>query len=351
MNLNDLKISGINMINVSDSLKAPLIRISIKRNSETVIPIVNDLIVYVDTSSTPTSERKTFIFELSDKLAYTVNNADEFILEPIFDGTKLVMKAIVKRISGTTEVVDSKPIVLFEGINYISTNYTNATIEAVYPKNVDLVNYFLNNAIYGVDDKILTIDDIYFKDCFTDDDGDINAVFNELTVKCLSSSGGNFRIDCMGNITCNTITATSGGSIDFDSIYPVGSIYFSASATNPSSLFGGTWEQIKDKFILTAGDTYSAGSTGGNATHTHTTQGHILTINEIPSHNHGIVNFNSWGAPGSGSGYQYYPSLTDLKGNNPTDNAGGGTAHSHGNTGSSSNIPPYIAVYAWKRIA
>ena len=58
-------------------------------------------------------------------------------------------------------------------------------------------------------------------------------------------------------------------------VYPVGSIYVSVNATNPGTIFGGTWEQIKDKFILAAGDTYKAGATGGSAdavipTHTHT---------------------------------------------------------------------------------
>ena len=71
-------------------------------------------------------------------------------------------------------------------------------------------------------------------------------------------------------------------SILLDKLYPVGCIYQSAKATSPAELFGGTWEQIKDRFILAAGDTYAAGSTGGEATHT-------LTVNEMPRHNHDHV--------------------------------------------------------------
>lgn len=48
---------------------------------------------------------------------------------------------------------------------------------------------------------------------------------------------------------------------------PIGSVYISVSSTNPSTYFGGTWEQIKDKFLLCCGNTYTAGSTGGEATH------------------------------------------------------------------------------------
>lgn len=58
-------------------------------------------------------------------------------------------------------------------------------------------------------------------------------------------------------------------------VYPVGSIYMSVNDTDPSLLFHGTWERIKDRFLLASGDTYSAGSTGGEATHT-------LNINEMP---------------------------------------------------------------------
>lgn len=61
--------------------------------------------------------------------------------------------------------------------------------------------------------------------------------------------------------------------------HPVGSLYWSSKDTNPSTLFGGTWTQIKDKFVLAAGDTYSNGATGGTATVTLTTQ-------QIPSHTH-----------------------------------------------------------------
>ena len=41
--------------------------------------------------------------------------------------------------------------------------------------------------------------------------------------------------------------------LDFDKIYPIGSIYISANSTNPHDLFGGTWEQLKDRFLLGCG--------------------------------------------------------------------------------------------------
>ena len=65
-------------------------------------------------------------------------------------------------------------------------------------------------------------------------------------------------------------------------IYPVGSIYWSSNSTNPGTLFGGTWTQIKDRFILAAGDSYSNGATGGAATVT-------LTVSNMPSHSHSFT--------------------------------------------------------------
>lgn len=41
-------------------------------------------------------------------------------------------------------------------------------------------------------------------------------------------------------------------------VYPVGSIYMSVNDTDPSLLFHGTWERIKDRFLLASGDAYSA---------------------------------------------------------------------------------------------
>ena len=66
-------------------------------------------------------------------------------------------------------------------------------------------------------------------------------------------------------------------------IYPVGSLYWSSKSTDPSSLFGGTWVQIKDRFILACGDTYtSVDATGGESSVT-------LTVSNMPSHTHSFT--------------------------------------------------------------
>ena len=132
-------------------------------------------------------------------------------------------------------------------------------------------------------------------------------------------------------------------------IYPVGSVYMSTNSTNPSTLFGGTWEQIKDRFLLACGDAYINGKTGGRANHKHPTSEHTLTVDEMPSHAHSLMNYNS---AGDESGYNFVPNIGGgSKGfyNMGTAKNGGNKPHSHGDTGSANHLPPYLAVYMWKR--
>lgn len=120
-----------------------------------------------------------------------------------------------------------------------------------------------------------------------------------------------------------------------DKIYPVGSIYMSMNNVSPASFFGGTWEQLTDRFLIGAGSSYSAGSTGGEATHT-------LTVNEMPAHNHNL-RFNQTGS-GSGSGVPWSAGTTIVGyDGSAVMPLGGGSAHN--------NMPPYLAVYMWKRTA
>lgn len=44
-----------------------------------------------------------------------------------------------------------------------------------------------------------------------------------------------------------------------DNVYPVGSIYLTVNDVNPSTLFGGVWEKIEDKFLIGKSSNYSQG--------------------------------------------------------------------------------------------
>ena len=71
------------------------------------------------------------------------------------------------------------------------------------------------------------------------------------------------------------------GNDMLDIMYPVGAVYISVVECDPGQLFGGTWVQIKDTFLLSAGDTYVNGDTGGSSTVT-------LETTNLPSHTHSV---------------------------------------------------------------
>lgn len=141
------------------------------------------------------------------------------------------------------------------------------------------------------------------------------------------------------------------------------------------SIYGGTkWVKIEGRMLLGASSIYNINSTGGEATH-------ILTTNELPSHNHiftgtrsltevggdhyhnaaiskGVAGRNDWGLIGQGAfggnilltnnasstfgaiqsagSHQHYYTPSGY-----INNSGGSNAHN--------NMPPYKVVYIWER--
>lgn len=165
---------------------------------------------------------------------------------------------------------------------------------------------------------------------------DFNFNVNTTVKGDLSVSGG---VSATGALVADSVSANSiklNSKDIFSLLYPVGSVYISVNNTNPSTLFGGTWEQIKDKFLLAAGSTYNAGSTGGEATHT-------LTVSELPAHNHGI-----W-YPNAGAGNNSAPIGYPNVGSKSTYWAVGSYTADVGTGEAHNNMPPYLAVYVWKR--
>lgn len=145
--------------------------------------------------------------------------------------------------------------------------------------------------------------------------------------------------------------------------YPIGSIYMSVNATSPDTLFGGTWERITGRFLLAATDGgavntnsnewQAPGSMAGEAAHT-------LSIEEMPAHTHGAV--------GDHRHTDYHSSVNRGTGNTATRvgpygyttsgasgvTGGAAGAHEHASVGanwSHNNMPPFLAVYVWKRTA
>lgn len=182
----------------------------------------------------------------------------------------------------------------------------------------------------------------------------------------------------------------------WETIYPVGAIYMSVSSTSPANLFGGTWEQIQERFLLAAGSTHEAGTTGGNFSKSisvsGTTDGTALSNAQLPPHSHDIPALSGTAAEGGAHTHTYYAtsftqsdaqegsygSVSDEVWNayqtgnqegtgvpegahshsvttsaSETGATGSGETHNHTFSASGSNdiTNPYLAVYVWKRTA
>lgn len=128
-----------------------------------------------------------------------------------------------------------------------------------------------------------------------------------------------------------------------ETLYPVGSIYMSATAATTSevaAMFGGTWEAWGVGRTLVGVDPEDedfaeAEITGGEKTHK-------LTVAEMPSHHHALgQDWADWKLQTGGGGprgiYVGYAYSTNSK------DTGGDSAHN--------NLQPYITCYMFKRIA
>lgn len=166
----------------------------------------------------------------------------------------------------------------------------------------------------------------------------------------------------------DTSTVLSTGVLN--AIYPVGTIYTTVVATNPGTIFGGTWVEFGAGRVLvgrSSGETEfdTVEETGGAKTVT-------LSTSQMPTHSHtqsahshsgstdtqGLPNSPYWGfgtSENNVNGVRAYNITNSYSSTNHShnistnsvapaiQNAGGGMAHN--------NIQPYIVVYFFKRTA
>ena len=208
----------------------------------------------------------------------------------------------------------------------------------------------------------------------------------------------------ISQVTVNNETYDLMDANILNKIYPIGSIYMSVNNVSPSSFIGGTWARIEDRFLLAAGSSYTAGATGGEATHklTAAESGVPVHAHTVPKHGHGHTNptvkmvnhvhsmthghaitqstTTGWqtasgqsdrliyGQVNSARSPRDFVSIEQYTGNtgNPTSLpnctvSGGGVSdkdafNTNNNTAAAAanahnNMPPYLAVYIWKRTA
>ena len=157
-------------------------------------------------------------------------------------------------------------------------------------------------------------------------------------------------------------TPDQNGNVDLTAkllqmIYPVGSIYMSTNNVSPATFIGGTWTLIQGKFLLAAGDGYTAGDTGGEATHTLTAAESgqkEITISGDGAHQHNVLmKYRQAGVVTGSAAYFHGDGTLNYTGFSTVADQG---AHSHSVSGSDAtnahnNMPPYLVVYVWTRTA
>lgn len=231
--------------------------------------------------------------------------------------------------------------------------------------------------------KLQVIDEVYNTEVSVT--AEIDATTPTLYLKCknalftierdsMNQPLGNFNGDI--NISAGKSYKINNTSI-FDLIYPVGSIYMSVNSTNPGTLMAGTsWQRITGRFLLAATDggssgaSQAAGNTGGSPylqAHTHSFTGsahsHDAGKNQcFLRYNQGTVSAGvQERSVASGASGNYKAPVVNSANvdwsyldKTSSETVGGtvGAVNTSGlSTGNAGNMPPYLAVYVWKRTA
>lgn len=206
----------------------------------------------------------------------------------------------------------------------------------------------------------------------------INAeTFTDLETLITEASGTTVTI---GNSAVPEVSFTSDPQTQINQIlsnvYPIGAIYMSVNSTNPSSLFGGTWQAWgAGRVPLGIGNNgetnyINVEATGGSensiASHNHIQNAHNHTQN---AHHHNVASSTNYsqnangltrdaGQDWFGGGYEggtySYAENTRTRGywiqnSTPTNNVSTATNEPFGVTGG--NRQPYITCYMWKRVS
>lgn len=269
--------------------------------------------------------------------------------------------------------VESEEELLDSGTEELKSLWSQDSLSIDYDETMDAYDV---GDIVGATENVtgISVASVITKKIVTIKNGEISIDLSTDTVSEASGSGATGNGELFGGGTGGVtsvngqtgevnLTAKDVGALPEDYVppassnpldnYPVGFIYWSSNPTSPASLFGGTWMQITDTFILAAGSTYANGSTGGEASH-------VLTIDEIPAHNHEVWGWKRAAKKGSsaadtvannGDGaavaYNRYEAdqMTGTEGGcvSPVVDRGGGLAHN--------NMPPYTVKYCWERTA
>lgn len=296
----------------------------------------------------------------------------------------------LKSINDSTIVLNAKATYYNASLGFKTSNPITVTVLNSAGSTVKT----LKSSEYSVSGNNLTITNLSIGQSGTDKIGQtytlrITDTFdkaessNAISAAVPTFEAGKDSFQINGNLYIASSTRTNATEIRtliWQKVYPVGAIYTSTSSTSPASLFGGTWEQLKDRFLVGAGNTYAVNATGGatSASHSHTVNSHNHSVPGV-SHSHtngsllacitfdaqtGIATrwttarggYTATGLKKSsevvGNNSAWWSEATEVNGTTAATTPAGTTS---GNSSPGTNaqtvatLPPYLAVYMWKR--
>lgn len=169
-----------------------------------------------------------------------------------------------------------------------------------------------------------------------------------------------------------TVRVTGGEAL---AAYPVGSVYISVTATDPATIFGGSWARLAKGRMLVGVDEVDPDfdlprDVGGAKTV-------ALTVAQMPVHDHTISHDHANATANQNGGHVHAINrkestgvsagfarggLTSAGSDYDSESAGAhthtvnipsysGTSGSRGSGSPHENMPPFLAVYMWERTA
>lgn len=157
-------------------------------------------------------------------------------------------------------------------------------------------------------------------------EGEIDTLSTSITEK-LTTSSNLFKL--MGNV-----------------IYPIGSIYLSLTNSNPSTIFGGGWEQLPQGALRNAVSASSYGSQVGDTSFT-------INANNLPQHTHSFtppkIYIRAAAAGAAGATYYVPSNGGSYIFNDAAYSDGGEVGYNVTLNTPISYLPQSVNIYAWKR--
>lgn len=267
----------------------------------------------------------------------------------VLNTTKINISDIV---DNCTSTVSNKPLSAYQGYvlfnkfnNYALTSAIPTSTSQLTNNGSDGTHSFISNYSNGLD--------IVLKAQISGSEVDLEYGVPNSGGTAYIYSGVQKKLVSGTNIkTINGTSVLGSGNISIlDLVYPIGSIYMSVNNVSPATFLGGTWEALQDRFLIGAGNNYAVNATGGNtstgASSVANTGSTVLDVEHIP---YGLL----W-VEGNQPGKVHQEINSLSTGGGAFGKMGraitSGQGHSHTMEHTHSNLPPYLAVYMWKRTA